>query len=321
MRAARLVGPRQWELVEADKPSASEGNMLVHLERVAICGTDKPAYEGVVASYPLPLGATGHEGMGTVEDCPSGTYEAGERVLLYGSDRPLYQEYVLVGDGDGCVRLPRDLNPEVVLMSQPLGTVIHCFYKVGNFINQNVVVFGQGPMGQLFTACLRNFGARKIIAVDLLEHRLEVSVQMGATHTINPGKADLKEAVLELTDGNLADTVVEVVGRTATFNLASDLVRHGGDLIYFGVPGKDNLEDVMELQFRQAFSNETRIVTSVGPNPQRDYAVALDWIVQGRVDVRPILTHVIPFEQIQEGFEMFVDRPAEARSVKVVLAF
>jgi len=89
-------------------------------------------------------------------------------------------------------------------------------------------------MGQLFTACLRNFGARKIIAMDVLAHRLEVSMKMGATHTIDPGKTDPKEAVLELTDGNLADTVVEVVGRAATFNLASSLVRRGGDFIYSG---------------------------------------------------------------------------------------
>ena len=320
MRAARLVGPRKWELVEADKPAASKGRMLVHMERVAICGTDRPGYEGMVPSYPLPLGATGHEGMGVVVDCPSGEYETGERVLLWGADRPLYQEYVVAGE-EGCVRLPKDLEPEVVLMSQPLGTVIHCFYKLGNFINQNVVVLGQGPMGQLFNACLRNFGARKIIAIDVLAHRLEVGMKMGAMHTIDSSKTDPKEAVLELTDGNLADTVVEVVGRTPTFNLASSLVRHGGDFIYFGVPNKDDLEDVMALEFRRAFSNETRIITSVGPNPQRDYTVALDWIVQGRVDVRPILTHVLPFEQIQEGFEMFFDRPAESGSVKVVLKF
>ena len=320
MRAARLVGPRKWELVEVDKPSASEGKMLVRMERVAICGTDKPSYEGVVPSYPLPLGATGHEGIGRVEDCPSGKYEIGERVLLWGFDRGLYQQYVLAGD-EGCVRLPKDQDPEVVLMSQPLGTVIHCFYKLGNFINQNVVVLGQGPMGQLFNACLRNFGARKIIAMDVLTHRLEVGMQMGATHTIDPGKTDPKRAVLELTDGNLGDTVVEVVGKAETFNLASGLVRRGGDLIYFGVPNRDNLEDVMKLEFRQAFSNETRIITSVGPNPQRDYTVALDWIVQGRVDVRPMLTHVLPFEQIQEGFEIFCDCPAQSRSVKVVLKF
>ncbi|MFH1566627.1 MAG: alcohol dehydrogenase, partial [Gemmatimonadota bacterium] len=100
-----------------------------------------------------------------------------------------------------------------------------------------------------------------------------------------------------------------------------ELLRRGGDLIYFGVPNKENLGGVMELQFGRMFGNETRIVTSVGPNPQRDYTIARDWIAQGRVDVRPMLTHVLPFEQIQEGFEVFFDRPAESRAIKVVLRF
>ena len=232
-----------------------------------------------------------------------------------------FAEYIIARP-PGIARLPQDLaDPAGLIIAQPLATVLRALTRVGSVTNQRCAVVGQGPMGQLFNACLRNFGARKIIAIDVLAHRLEVGMKMGATHTIDSSKTDPKEAVLELTDGNLADTVVEVVGRTPTFNLASSLVRHGGDFIYFGVPNKDDLEDVMALEFRRAFSNETRIITSVGPNPQRDYTVALDWIVQGRVDVRPILTHVLPFEQIQEGFEMFFDRPAESGSVKVVLKF
>ena len=115
--------------------------------------------------------------------------------------------------------------------------------------------------------------------------------------------------------------VVEAVGKEATFNLCSQLLRHSGTLIYFGVPNKENLEGRMTLRFMEMFVKEFRIVTSVGPSPLEDYTIALDWITQGRVDVRPIVTQVLPFEEIQEGFEMVFDRPAEDEVIKIVLKF
>ena len=320
MRAAQLVQPRTWKLIDVDRPEASNGNMLVRLERVAICGTDRPSFWGGYPSYPLQPGDTGHEGMGIVEACPSGRYPEGERVLLSHFDRGLFQEYVLARD-EGVVRLPPDGRPEVILMSQLLGTVIHCFYKLDNLINKDVVVIGQGPVGQLFNACLRNLGARRIVAVDPNRHRLRVAEMMGATHAIDPSAEDVGSAVTELTGGEMADCVVEAVGAAETLNLAAGLLKRGGTLVSFGVPDKDNQEGIIPLEFYSWFVNETRLIASVGPNPQMDYTVALQWITEGRLDVTPILTHVLPFEQIQQGFETAFLRPEEEEAVKVVLKF
>ncbi len=320
MKAAQLVAPRKWEIIEVDKPGATDNLMLVRMERVAICGTDKPAFVGISEPYPLPPGRTGHEGLGIVEACSSGPFQEGDRVLLWGFDRGLYQEYVLADPG-GCVKLPGDFEPEVVLMSQLLGTVIHCFYKLGNVINQKVVVLGQGPVGQLFNATLRNLGAKLIIGVDPLGHRLEVSPEMGATHTINPGERDVVETVSKITGGQMADIVVEAVGKEETFNLCIDLAHRNGTIVYFGVPNKENREGIMTLRFGEMFGKELRLVTSVGPNPNEDYTIALDWITQGRLDVRPILTHVRPFEEIQKAFELAFDHPEKERAVKIVLKF
>ena len=320
MRAAQLTAPGTWTLLDVDKPEPKDGLMLVRMERVAICGTDKPAYVGITPSYPVNLGSTGHEGLGIVEACPSDVHQPGDRVLLYGADRGLFQEFVLAPP-DLCIGLPQAAEPEIMLMSQLLGTVIHCFYKLGNIINQDVVVIGQGAVGQLFNATLRNLGARRIIGVDPLDYRLVVGRRMGATHTINPEKEDLQGAVAEITGGKMADVVVEAVGKEATFNLCSPLLRHSGTLIYFGVPNKENLEGRMTLRFMEMFVKEFRIVTSVGPKPLEDYTIALDWITQGRVDVRPIVTQVLPFEEIQRGFEMAFDRPAADEVIKIVLKF
>ncbi|MBT7549931.1 MAG: alcohol dehydrogenase catalytic domain-containing protein, partial [Gemmatimonadetes bacterium] len=103
MRAAQLTAPRQWELIETDKPEPVDGQILVRMERVAVCGSDQPPFCGVHKGYPQPIGTTGHEGLGIVEACPSGRYQEGERVLLWGFDRGLFQEYVLADDKGGCI--------------------------------------------------------------------------------------------------------------------------------------------------------------------------------------------------------------------------
>ena len=320
MQSARLIKPRQWELLDLDIPTAMDGQMLVRLERTAICGTDKSAWIGLAGDYPLAPGQSGHEGMGIVESCPSGRYAVGERVLLYGFDRPLFQQYVLADDDGGCIRLPADGDADVILMSQLFGTVLHAFYKLDPVIGQDVVVLGQGPVGQLFNAALRNLGARRIIAVDPLAHRLEIASRMGATHTLLSG-AGLVEQVRSLGGGELPPLVVEAVGKQESFQLAASLLRRNGTLLYFGVPNKEEGRGVMSLDFLRMFVNETRIITTVGPNPHFDYSPALQWITEGRIDVRPMLTHVMPFAEIQQAFTMAFDEPEKHGAVKVVMSF
>lgn len=321
MRAAQLVAPRHWELIDLDKPQATGEHMLVRMEYVAICGSDKPPFVGVHESYPLAPGATGHEGMGVVESCPSGRYRAGDRVLLWGFDRGLFQEYVLATDAGGCILLPDNLPAEQVLMSQLLGTVIHSFYKLGNIIDWKVVILGQGPVGLLFAAVLRNLGATQIIAIDPLDYRLETSLEMGATHVVNSAREDPVVAVAKITGGQLADLVVEAVGHAETFNLCSELARRNAHVICFGVPDKEHPEGIVPIRLRDMYRKELRLITSIGPNPDKDYRVALDWVVQKRIDVAPIVSHVLPFAEIQRGFSMAFDQQEENRALKIVLNF
>ena len=320
MKVAQLVSPRKWEVIEREQPLVEKGDMLIRIERSAICGTDKSSFIGTASAYPLAPGVPGHEAIGTVEDCPSGSYQPGELVLIWGYGAGLFQELVVVPD-EGHLRLPKEIDREVVLMSQLLGTVVHCLYKLGNVIDKRVVILGQGPVGQLFNAAFRNLGASQIIGVDLLDYRLEVGRQMGATHTVNPAASEVIDAVEQITHGSMADIVVEAVGTEETFNQTISLVRRDGTIVFFGIPDKKNKAGLVQLGFRDIFGKEPRFVTSAGPDPQRDYAVALQWIAEGRIDVRPILTHVLPIDDIQAGFEMAFDKPQDEKSIKIVLRF
>ena len=324
MKAATLHAPRQWEFVDVETPQPRADQMRVRLQQVALCGSDMPDYHGVVPSYPVAPGGSGHEGIGVVEVCPSGKYAEGERVLLWGFDRDngLFQEAVLTHD-EGLMRLPIDETPEKVLMSQLLGTVIRPFRKISQIINQHVVVLGQGPTGQLFDSTLRNLGARSIIAVDPLDYRLDVARRSGATHTLNPLRDDIESGVREITQGAMADIVVEAVGDADTYRLAADLTRRNGTVIGFGVPDKAGHEGEIQLPLLHMQRREIRLVMTVnaGDNPYDDYATALDWICQGRIDVEHLITHILPFDQIQPAFELFANRPVDERPIKVVLQY
>src|SRR5882724_13693117 len=96
-----------------------------------------------------------------------------------------------------------------LVVSQPLGTVVHACLKLPEVQGQTAVVLGQGPTGQLFTALLRHTGVSRLIAVDLLPERLKVSTRMGATHTICGSAAEVASAVETITGGQRADLSVE----------------------------------------------------------------------------------------------------------------
>src|SRR5438552_321459 len=143
-------------------------------------------------------------------------------------------------------RVPKDR----AFLAQPLGTVICALKKLPQILDKDVVIVGQGPIGQMFTAAMRNLGARRIIAVEPIESRLALSGRMGATATINPIAADLTAEVGRITGGAMADIVVEAVGHAdQALNAALGLVKPFGRLLYFGVPP----EKIDGLCWRETF--------------------------------------------------------------------
>ena len=201
-------------------------------------------------------------------------------------------------------------------MSQPLGTVIWACRKLPNLLNLDVVVMGQGPMGLLFTHLLSNLGTRSVITTDLVDFRLTTAKKMRATHTINAAKEDTVAAVEEITEGRMADLVVEVVGhQTETINECLRLLKRDGTLLAFGVPD----DQVYDFHFADFFRKNLRFIGSVGPDAPSDFPLAMDMIVQGRVDVSPIITHHLPFTEAQLGFEMALNRKDEA--IKIVFDY
>lgn len=320
MKAGQIVAPHHIKIIDIDKPKLEDypdGTVMIKTLHSAVCGSDMPSFvlEHPADRYPFGYGLSIHEAIGVVTESKSQKFKAGDEVLALPRHIGGCSEYFL-SDESVTVPLVEYHRKDCILMSQPLGTVVWACRKLENLLNLDTVVIGQGPMGLLITHMLSNLGAKTVITTDLVDFRLEVSKQMRATHTINCGNEDLVDAVKEITNGKMADLVVEVVGhQTETINTCLQLMKRGATLLAFGVPD----DEVYNFQFAEFFRKNIRFIGSVGPDVQNDFPLAMDMIAQGRIDVSPIITHHLPFTEAQKGFEMALHKKNEA--IKIVFDY
>ena len=205
MKAAQLVAPKRWEFTEVETPTAADGQVLVKMERVSVCGSDiRHTYGPVLdeSEYPLAPCRGAHELAGVIVDSKTDEYHEGQRVIVipFAGTGGLC-EYVLSAPGRIAV-LPEYGGLDEWVLCQPPGTVLYSCRQIGSPLQQNILIFGQGSIGLSFTMILSRMGARNVIVVDPLDYRLEKSKQMGSTHQINPDKQDVNEAVMEITKGH-----------------------------------------------------------------------------------------------------------------------
>ncbi len=317
MRVARIISPKKINVTEEPKPGIKDGQVLVRLLKAVICGSDLPYFNSVHPStaYPFPPGYPGHECLGVVEKSNSNGFVPGDSVMYYPPALDAFKEYHVTEPGR-LQKVPSDRDLNVLVMTQLLGAVSHCAFRLDKPYNKNVVVMGQGPVGLLFSALMKNFGARSIIAVDPLDYRLKAARAMGAGIAVNPSRENVHDCVAAQTNGEMADIVIDAFGQdVAVINQCFDLVRHNGQVAFFGIC----LEESPRLNFNLFFRKELRMIASVGPDLSIDYPFALDMILRGAIDVTPLITHNMPFEEIQKGFETAVGRLDNV--IKVILDF
>jgi threonine dehydrogenase-like Zn-dependent dehydrogenase len=181
----------------------------------------------------------------------------------------------------------------------------------------DTVVVGAGPMGLLIAHMLSNLGAKTVIVMDKLDYRLDVAKKMGATHVVNINKKDPVAATREILKGQMADIVFEVVGhQELDLNACVNLLRPHGILVSFGMPDMKIYHDFPIWEF---LTKNLTLIGSEGPDPVPNYSLARDMIVQGRIDVSPLISHILPFQDIQKAYDIFVNRKDNA--IKVIINY
>lgn len=323
-RAAQLVAPGRMAFVEAPVEVPREGDLLVRSRYASICGSDLHVVNHGVETDPAlwAPGYPGHEGVGEVVESRALGFAPGDEVLLVPPvpESRCYAELQRVR-ATSAVRLTGPLPPlPEVLMAQQLGTVLFAAAQHRwDVAGRTVAILGQGSAGLFWTWTLKRAGATRVIVADRSSSRLAAAPGFGADVLVDARTDDLTTAVMDLTGGEGADFVVEAVGRRETLLQSVRLCRTGGALYWFGLPDTD---DPVPIDFRLFFRRKLTAVSTYGAQVEPglvSFRRALAHIRDGDVDVRPLLSHVLPVEEIETAFGL-ADSCAEG-VLKVSVSF
>ncbi len=318
MKAARWVDVGRVVCGEVPVPSVADGEILVRTAYASICGSD---LHTVFLGAPTGAGPgyIGHEGAGEVVESRCAGFEPGDRVLtvphaLVGRCLAEYQAL----PGSACIPLPSAVPLSHLLMAQQLGTVVYALRSHPlDVVGKDAAVVGQGSAGAFFTFLLKRAGAARVLVSDKSSARLAYGRALGADLAVNVGDGDFRAAVLEATAGQGAAVVVEAVGSREAFRQSLDLAAAGATVIWFGLP-----EDAGDYPFSFAEFFRRRLTAHCVFGAQSEpglesfrYAVRL--ITDGAIDVTPLLSHMLPIEQVGDAFCIAHDRIDNALKVSI----
>jgi alcohol dehydrogenase len=345
MRAMVYHGPGQkaWEEVP-DPEITDDGDAIVQVDTVTICGTDLHILKGDVPAVTKGR-ILGHEAVGTVAEVGDGvhTCRPGDRVLVscvsacgtcrycreghYGQCLSgggwilghkidgTQAEYVRAPFADNSLyALPDGVPDEEILM---LADILPTSYEVG-VLNGNVrpgdvvAVVGAGPIGLSAITGARLFSPSHIVAVDLAEARLQAAKEFGADITVNNSREDPLLTVGKLTEGLGADVTIEAVGVPATFELAVKLARPGGRIANIGVHGEPATLHLEEQWIRNITITTGLVDTYSTPTLMR-------LVASRQIDARKFITHHFGMDEFPEAYDVFA-RAADTGALKVVLS-
>jgi len=318
MKAARLAGPKHFEFIDTDMPVAGDGECLIKLERVSVCGSDcrhgfniHPEEE-----YPMEPGRPCHELAGVIVESRTDEYREGQRVIAIPTRGSGGLMEYMKSDPSRMVLLPDEGPLDEWVMCQPSGTVLYSCQQMPNILGKNVVIMGQGSIGLSFAMITSRMGASNVAVVDPLEYRLEKSKHFGSTHQINPDKENVDEAVLDITNGVGPDVIVEASGYPGPFNDCFRLVRQFGTIMVFGVQA----DDFVPVEHNYIMDKQPRMIGTTGarsgdPTTQIKHMVALRQ--RGWCEPADLITHRMNFSDVQKAYDMYDTQQDEI--IKVII--
>jgi S-(hydroxymethyl)glutathione dehydrogenase/alcohol dehydrogenase len=169
----------------------------------------------------------------------------------------------------------------------------------------NVVVFGLGGIGLNVLQGARMAGADKIIGVDLNPARQEIARRFGMTHFVNPdevGRDKVVQAVIDLTGGG-ADFSFECIGNVHTMRQALECAHRGwGESIIIGVAGAG--QEISTRPFQLVTGRVWKGTAFGGARGRTDVPRIVDWYMEGKIEIDPLITHTLPLEEINRGFDL-----------------
>ena len=227
-----FTGPKQAELIQEELPELQDNKILCRTEYTLISiGTESHCYNGIFdegshwagwVKYPFH---PGYSNVATVVEVGSAVskFKPGDRVASPWHHR----QYFLASEGD-LQMIPDEVDSIDASWINLAGVAQRCVRKCNVQMGDVVAVIGQGPVGQLTTQFVRSCGALEIIAIDPVAARAEGAKLSGADYVLSCTAADALDEVVKITEGRLADIVIDTTGHPKVLAQACALVRTNG---------------------------------------------------------------------------------------------
>ncbi|KAI1912366.1 hypothetical protein LOZ39_002569 [Ophidiomyces ophidiicola] len=320
-------------------------DVLVHVRYTGICGSDVHYWDrGSIGDFTLksPM-VLGHESSGVVVEvgsavkalkpgdqvtlepgipcrrcdyCKSGKYNLCDGMVFAATppyDGTLAKYYVL--PEDFCYKVPPGMDLREAALMEPLSVAVHLTKQGGVTPGDQVIVFGAGPVGLLCCAVARAFGALKVIAVDIQQHRLDFAKQYAATGIFLPesscSQAENAQKMNEQFDlGRGADVVIDASGAEASAHTGIHALRTGGTYVQGGMGPDEFIFPITRVC--------TREITVRGSfrYGSGDYRLALDLVASGKISVKELITRVVDFKDA----ELAILEVKAGKGIKTVIA-
>ena len=341
MKALVLTQYNNLEIKNVPIPVPQSDEVLVRVLAAGICGSDVHGMDGSTGRRIPPI-IMGHEASGVIESAGSevtgwqpgdrvtfdstiyrlddwysrkGWYNLSDNRMVLGVSCPdfkregAFAEYVVVPQHI-LYRLPENISYEQAAMVEPVAVALHAVNLTTVSLNDTAVVGGSGMIALFVIQLLRLAGCSKIISFDLDPDRLDLALQLGATHTFLADDPHMIMEIKEMTHGRGADIGFEVVGISPVLNNLVSSVRKGGQITLVG-----NVSPEVSLPLQQVVTRQLKIQGSCAICGE--YEPALDLISRGKVKVDPLISAVVPLEEGAGWFQRLYNR--EKGVMKVIL--
>jgi threonine dehydrogenase-like Zn-dependent dehydrogenase len=317
MRAAVLVEPGKIEIREVKRPNPEGNEVLIRVESCGVCASNVAPFEGRPwYSYPFEPGAPGHEACGRIVALGKSVtgWQLGNRIAFLSGHG--FAEYD-VAKTDTIVALPPEFDRDQV-PAEPMGCVMNIFRRSEIQPGMTVAVVGIGFLGTLLIQLATAHGSR-VLAFGRRSFALELARKAGAAEALRLGDPTVAiDQVDALTQGRLCEVVIEATGKQEALDFASQITGIRGRLVIAGY----HQDESRKINLRLWNWRGLDVINAHERDPAisvRGIREAIAAMQSGVLDPRPLLTHALPLDRLDEALALTRDRPEGF--MKAVVAF
>jgi threonine 3-dehydrogenase len=324
-------------MVDSPKPEIGHNDLLIKIRKTAICGTDMHIFnwdEWSQKTIPVPM-IVGHEYVGQVagigsevkgfalgdrvsgeghitcghcRNCRAGRIHLCRNSIGVGVNRQgAFAEYLVI-PAFNAFKIPANISDDMASIFDPFGNAVHTALSF-DLVGEDVLITGAGPIGIMAAAVAKHVGARFVVITDVNEYRLDLARKMGATRAVNITNENLDETMRKLGMTEGFDVGLEMSGVPSAFNDMLAKMNHGGKIAMLGIPPKSVAIDWNQVIFKGL------TIKGIYGREMFETWYKMVSLLQSGLDLSPIVTHSMPVDDFQTGFEIM----GSGQSGKVIL--